>query len=48
VVTPGRIIPAATTPPWLKHTLAWYKDGVISLGYKPVTITRYQPKERVY
>jgi succinate dehydrogenase / fumarate reductase flavoprotein subunit len=33
---------------WLKHTLAWYKDGVITLGYKPVTITKYQPKERVY
>jgi succinate dehydrogenase / fumarate reductase flavoprotein subunit len=33
---------------WLKHTLAWTKDGVISLGYKPVTITKYQPKERVY
>jgi succinate dehydrogenase / fumarate reductase flavoprotein subunit len=33
---------------WLKHSLAWYKDGQISLGYKPVTITKYQPKERVY
>ncbi|OGO38673.1 MAG: fumarate reductase (quinol) flavoprotein subunit [Chloroflexi bacterium RBG_16_57_11] len=33
---------------WLKHTLAWNKDGAISLGYKPVTITKYQPKERVY
>jgi succinate dehydrogenase / fumarate reductase flavoprotein subunit len=33
---------------WLKHTLAWYKDGAISLGYKPVTITNYKPKERVY
>jgi succinate dehydrogenase / fumarate reductase, flavoprotein subunit len=33
---------------WLKHTLAWYKDGAISLGYKPVTITKYKPKERVY
>jgi succinate dehydrogenase / fumarate reductase flavoprotein subunit len=33
---------------WLKHTLAWYKDGQITLGYKPVTITKYPPKERVY
>jgi len=33
---------------WLKHTLAWVKDGQISLGYKPVVITKYQPKERVY
>ncbi|MFZ2097173.1 MAG: FAD-dependent oxidoreductase [Anaerolineales bacterium] len=34
---------------WLKHTLAWVKpDGEIELGYKPVVITKYQPKERVY
>jgi succinate dehydrogenase / fumarate reductase flavoprotein subunit len=33
---------------WLKHTLAWRKDGDIKLGYKPVTITKYQPQERVY
>jgi len=33
---------------WLKHTLAWLKDGKIDLGYKPVVITKYKPKERVY
>ncbi len=33
---------------WLKHTLAWKKDGKISFDYKPVTITRFQPKERKY
>jgi len=33
---------------WLKHTLAWTEDGKIKLAYKPVTITKYQPKERVY
>lgn len=34
---------------WLKHTLAWWKeDGTIELRYRPVTITRFQPKERVY
>lgn len=33
---------------WLKHTLAWVENGNIRLSYKPVTITRYQPKERVY
>jgi succinate dehydrogenase / fumarate reductase flavoprotein subunit len=34
---------------WLKHTLAWVKpDGKIDLKYKPVVITRFQPKERVY
>jgi succinate dehydrogenase / fumarate reductase, flavoprotein subunit len=34
---------------WLKHTLA-YRDesGKIDLRYKPVTITKFQPKERVY
>ncbi|HET7009746.1 MAG TPA: FAD-dependent oxidoreductase [Anaerolineales bacterium] len=33
---------------WLKHTLAFAEDGKVRLAYKPVTITKYQPKERVY
>jgi succinate dehydrogenase / fumarate reductase, flavoprotein subunit len=33
---------------WLKHTLAWWKNGRVELRYKPVVITRYEPKERVY
>ena len=33
---------------WLKHTLAWVKNGNVSLGYKPVMITKFQPKERTY
>ncbi len=34
---------------WLKHTLVTRaEDGTLSIGYKPVTITRFQPKERVY
>jgi succinate dehydrogenase / fumarate reductase flavoprotein subunit len=33
---------------WLKHTLAWMKDDKVELDYKPVVITRYEPKERVY
>ncbi|MBA2243726.1 MAG: succinate dehydrogenase flavoprotein subunit [Gemmatimonadetes bacterium] len=34
---------------WLKHTLAYgAEDGSIDLRYKPVVITRFQPKERVY
>ncbi len=34
---------------WLKHTLAFRRpDGEIELRYKPVVITRYEPKERVY
>lgn len=33
---------------WMKHTLAWLHDGDIELRYKAVTITKFQPKERVY
>ena len=33
---------------WLKHTLAWQRDGEVELRYKPVVFTKYQPKERVY
>ena len=33
---------------WLKHSLAYVKDGTITLSYKPVVITRHQPQERTY
>jgi succinate dehydrogenase / fumarate reductase, flavoprotein subunit len=33
---------------WLKHTLAWLDGDTVRLDYKPVTITRFQPKERTY
>jgi succinate dehydrogenase / fumarate reductase flavoprotein subunit len=33
---------------WLKHTLAWLHEDEIKLRYKPVVITKYEPKERVY
>jgi len=33
---------------WLKHTLAWLDENGVRLDYKPVTITKYQPMERVY
>jgi succinate dehydrogenase / fumarate reductase, flavoprotein subunit len=33
---------------WMKHTLAWQTDGKIKLGYKPVVVTKFEPKERVY
>lgn len=34
---------------WLKHTLAWLDEkGNVTLKYKPVTITKYKPKARVY
>ncbi len=33
---------------WLKHTLIYKKGGKTELKFKPVVITRYQPKERKY
>jgi len=33
---------------WTKHSLAWQRAGGIELRYKPVVITKFQPKERVY
>lgn len=33
---------------WLKHTLACKQDGKVTIDYKPVVITKYQPKARVY
>lgn len=33
---------------WLKHSLIWKREGEIIQSYKPVKITKYQPKERVY
>jgi succinate dehydrogenase flavoprotein subunit len=33
---------------WLKHTLSWVTEGKIKIDYKPVVLTKYQPKERVY
>lgn len=33
---------------WLKHTMACQQGDEITLDYKPVVITKYQPKERVY
>jgi hypothetical protein len=32
----------------MKHTLAWLDGDRVTLGFKPVTITKYPPKERVY
>ncbi len=34
---------------WLKHTLIYRRaDGTLEFRYRPVTITRFQPKERKY
>jgi succinate dehydrogenase / fumarate reductase, flavoprotein subunit len=33
---------------WLKHTLAYQAGGEVVLRYKPVDITRFEPKPRTY
>jgi succinate dehydrogenase / fumarate reductase flavoprotein subunit len=33
---------------WLKHTLAYRTDRGVQLKYKPVSITRFEPKPRTY
>jgi succinate dehydrogenase / fumarate reductase flavoprotein subunit len=33
---------------WLKHSLTYLDAKGISLKYKPVTMTRFEPKKRVY
>jgi succinate dehydrogenase/fumarate reductase flavoprotein subunit len=33
---------------WLKHTLITMKNGKLEITYKPVVITKYEPKARVY
>lgn len=33
---------------FMRHTMAYLRDGEVALEYKPVTVTRYQPMERKY
>jgi succinate dehydrogenase / fumarate reductase flavoprotein subunit len=33
---------------WLKHTFAYKTEKGVRLQYKPVTVTKFQPKERKY
>ncbi len=33
---------------WLRHTMAYKQGQGLSMAYKPVTITRFEPKERTY
>ncbi len=33
---------------WLKHTLAYRREGGPDMRYRPVTITKFQPKPRTY
>ncbi len=41
-------VPERDDENWLKHTLAYRSKGGIELKYKPVTITRFEPKPRTY
>jgi len=40
--------PKRDDPNWLKHTLAYQTAKGIELQYKPVSITKFEPKERKY
>ena len=40
--------PKRDDPNWLKHTLAYKGEKGIELKYKPVTITKFEPRERKY
>ena len=40
--------PKRDDPNWLKHTLAYKCEKGIEFRYKPVTITKFEPKERKY
>ncbi len=33
---------------WMKHTLAWLDKERVRLGYKPVSVTHFEPQERKY
>lgn len=33
---------------WLRHSMAWLDDNRVRLDYKPVVVTKFQPKERTY
>ena len=33
---------------WMRHTMAFLDEDGVELKYKPVTITRFEPKKRVY
>ena len=33
---------------WLKHSLAWLENDRLRIGYKPVDVSRWEPKPRKY
>lgn len=40
--------PKRDDPNWLKHTLAYKGEKGVEFKYKPVSITKFEPKERKY
>jgi succinate dehydrogenase / fumarate reductase flavoprotein subunit len=40
--------PARDDSIWLKHTMAFKRPGGFEIRYKPVTVTRFEPKARSY
>jgi succinate dehydrogenase / fumarate reductase flavoprotein subunit len=40
--------PERDDPNWLHHTLAWLKADQITMGHKPLDISRWEPKPRKY
>ncbi len=40
--------PTRDDPNFLKHTLAYLKEDGVMIEYRPVVITRFEPKERKY
>ena len=41
-------IPERNDETWLKHSLAYLTENGVELRYKPVVVTRFQPKPRTY
>ena len=33
---------------WLRHTMIWLQDGKTRIGYRPVDVSRWEPKPRAY
>jgi succinate dehydrogenase / fumarate reductase flavoprotein subunit len=40
--------PERNDPQWLHHTLAWLRNDRITIGQKPVDLSRWEPKPRKY
>jgi len=40
--------PTRNDAEWLKHTLAYRENGTLRMRYKPVSITKFEPKARTY